>query len=232
MNHYPNPNILAETGWLAEHIGDPGLVVVDCDELPAYLRLHIEGAIGIRVHHYFKDEDGVHIMPPERFERVMSSHGIGNDTTVVAYDSMGGLYAARLWWALGYYGHTKCKVLNGGFRKWYEEGRPVTMDQPHVERAAFKAAPPDESIICRLDDVKRAIDDDSAVIWDVRAPTEYTGADPRANKHAGHIPGAVNLEWLDLTAPPARSGLLLPADEIAAKLNTAGITPEKTVLTH
>ena len=70
------------------------------------------------------------------------------------------------------------------------------------------------------------------VIWDVRSRGEYTGEDPRQNKRGGHIPGAVHLEWLDLTAPPERSGLLLPAAEIRRKLEAAGITPEKQVLTH
>jgi thiosulfate/3-mercaptopyruvate sulfurtransferase len=229
---YARPELLAETDWLADHKSDPNLLIVDCDEYPAYLRLHIDGAIGIRVHHYLKDEGGIHIMPPNQFERVMSSHGIGNDTMVVAYDNMGGLYAARLWWALDYYGHTKCKVLNGGFRKWFEEGRSVSMDQPHVAKAPFKAGPGREDAICRLDDLKSAIGSDDTVVWDIRSREEHTGDDNRPNKRHGHIPGAVHLEWLDLTAPPVRSGLLLPAEEIARKLNEAGITPEKTVLTH
>jgi thiosulfate/3-mercaptopyruvate sulfurtransferase len=229
---YARPELLAETDWLAEHKDDPNLLIVDCDEQPAYLRLHIEGAIGLRTHHYFKGKDGINIMPPEEFEKVMSSHGIGNDTTVVTYDNMGGVYAARLWWALDYYGHTDCRVLNGGFRKWYEEGRPVTMDQPHVVRASFKARPAREDSICSLDDVKDAIARDDVVVWDVRSHDEHTGDDNRPNKRHGHIPGAVHLEWLDLTAPPVRSGLLLPADEIRTKLKAIGITPEKTILTH
>jgi thiosulfate/3-mercaptopyruvate sulfurtransferase len=229
--HYPNPGILTDTAWLAGRLDGPGLRVVDCDEYPAYQRMHIPGAIGLRVHHYLKGGDGVHVMPPGRFEEVMSAHGVSNDTLVVAYDNSGGLYAARLWWTLDYYGHTNCKLLNGGFRSWWQEGRPVAQDQPKVRRARFKAGPPAPTI-CGLDEMKAAIERDDAVIWDVRAPAEYTGEDPRQNRRGGHIPGAVNLEWLEMTAPPARSGLLLPADEIRRKLEAAGITPDKTVLTH
>jgi thiosulfate/3-mercaptopyruvate sulfurtransferase len=145
---------------------------------------------------------------------------------------MGGLYAARLWWTLAYFGHTDCKVLNGGFRKWYEEGRPVSLDQPHVERRQFKAQPPRTEMCALRSDVQDAIDDSDTVIWDVRARAEYTGDDPRKNKRGGHIPNAHQLEWLDLTAPPVRSGLLLPSDEIEAKLSAAGVTPDKHVITH
>jgi thiosulfate/3-mercaptopyruvate sulfurtransferase len=231
MAEYAHPELLAETGWLAERLGDPSIRIVDCDEFPAYQRMHITGAIGIKVHHYLKDAGDVHIMGPEQFEETMASHGIGSEHTVVAYDSMGGLYAARLWWALDYYGHTNSRVLNGGLRKWFLEGHPVTMDQPHVEPAVFHAKPPADTV-CRLDDVAAAIGRDDVVIWDVRAPAEHTGEDPRNNKRGGHIPGAVHMEWLELTAPPARSGLLLPADEIKRKLELAGITPDKLVYTH
>ncbi len=241
MTAYPNPDILAETGWLAEHIGDAGLLVVDCDEFPAFTRLHIDGAVGLRTHHYLKAAGdsasgpgiGTHLMDPESFAETMSRHGIGNDTQVVAYDNMGGLYAARLWWALDYHGHSKCRVLNGGFRKWYEEGRPVSMEMRHVERAQFTVGGVRDDTCARLDDVRAAIEDDDTVIWDVRAKGEHTGEDQRANKHGGHIPGATNLDWLDMTvSPPVRSGLLLPPDEITRKLAAAGIVPEKRVITH
>ena len=241
MTAYPNPDLLAETDWLAEHSGDPDLLIVDCDEFPAFMRLHIDGAVGLRTHHYFKTSDdsasgpgiGTHIMNPASFADTMSQHGIGDDTQVVAYDNMGGLYAARLWWALDYHGHSKCRVLNGGFRKWYEEDRPVSMEMRHVERAQFTVRDVRADTCARLDDVRAAIDDDDAVIWDVRTRGEHTGKDKRANKRGGHIPGAAHLDWLDMTvSPPVRSGLLLPPDEISRKLASAGIVPEKRVITH
>lgn len=229
---YARPQLLAQTAWLAEHLDDPNVRIVDCDEFPAYQRLHIRGAVGLRVHHYLKDAaKDLHLMSPEMFEQTMSAHGIGNEHTVVAYDGTGGLYAARLWWALDYYGHSKCKVLNGGCRKWFEEGRPLTMDQPHVERAVFKVRPGSDCL-CSIEEMKDGVGRDDVLIWDVRSRREYTGDDPRQNKRGGHIPGAVYMEWLDLTAPPARSGVLLPADEIRRKLEAAGITPEKQVLIH
>lgn len=230
---YAHPELLAETDWLAERLEDPSTRVVDCDEFAAYQRMHIRGAIGLKVHHYLKGADDTHLMAPEEFARTMSAHGIGNEHTVVAYDGMGGLYAARLWWALDYYGHSNCKVLNGGFDKWFEEDRPVSRDQPHVERASFEVSGGSDCL-CRIDEMREAIGRDDTVIWDVRSRREHTGEDPRQNKRGGHIPGAVHLEWLDLTTPAAsgRSGLLLPPDEMRRKLEAAGITPEKRVLVH
>lgn len=229
---YAHPEMLAETDWLAEHLDDPLVRVVDCDELPAYQRLHIPGSVGLNVHHYLKDpERPHHLMPPALFERTMAEHGIGDEHTVVAYDGMGGLYAARLWWALDYYGHTACKVLNGGFHKWFNEGRPVTKEPTVAAPASFHVRPGSDCL-CTIEDVKAAIGRQDVVIWDVRSPAEHTGEDPRQNKRAGHIPGAVHMEWLELTAPPVRSGLLLPAEEIRRRLEAKGITPEKTVYVH
>ena len=224
--------MLSSTAWLAEHLEDPSVRIVDCDEFIGYQRLHIRGAIGLRTHHYLKDSGGVHLMGPEQFEQMMSSHGIGSNQTVVAYDNSGGVYAARLWWALDRYGHSACKLLNGGFRSWYQEARPVTQEQPRTEPAEFRAVPAAGDNLCTIDEVKAAIEDPNTVIWDVRSAAENAGTDDRPNKRHGHIPGAVHLEWLDMTAPPRGSGLLLPPDEIRAKLDTLGITPEKTVLSH
>jgi thiosulfate/3-mercaptopyruvate sulfurtransferase len=229
---YARPELLAETDWLADQRDDPAIRIVDCDEFPAYQRLHIQGAIGLRVHHYLKGPaNDIHLMGPDEFARTMSAHGIGSEHTVVAYDGMGGLYAARLWWALDYYGHSACKVLNGGFEKWLNEGRSVTRNQPHVEKAEFEVHPGSDCM-CSLDEMREAIGGEDTVIWDVRSRAEHTGEDPRQNKRGGHIPGAVHLEWLDLTAPPVRSGVLLAPEEMRRKLEAAGITPEKQVLVH
>jgi thiosulfate/3-mercaptopyruvate sulfurtransferase len=171
-------------------------------------------------------------MGPDDFERTMSRHGIGNEHTVVAYDNSGGVYAARLWWALDHYGHTACKLLNGGFRSWYQEERPVTQDQPHIEPATFRASAGGSDSLCAIDELRAAIDDPDTVIWDVRSASEYAGEDrTRGNKRGGHIPGAVHMEWLDMTSPRG-SGILLPPEEMRAKLEAVGITPEKKVLTH
>ena len=231
MTGFVRPELLATTDWLAERLDDPSIRIVDCDEYPAYQRLHIPGAAGLRVHHYLKDPDNPdHLMPPEAFARVMSEHGIGDEHTVVAYDGFGGLYAARLWWALDYYGHPDCKVLDGGFPKWLAEGRPVTRAQPRVEPARFTVRP-GRDCLCTLEEMAAAIGREGTVIWDVRSREEHTGENRRQNRYGGHVPGAVHLEWLDLTTR-GEAPELLPPDEIRRRLASIGITPEKQVLAH
>jgi thiosulfate/3-mercaptopyruvate sulfurtransferase len=149
----------------------------------------------------------------------------------VLYSTTAPQWAARVWWMLRNYGFDDAAVLNGGFQKWLAEGRAVTHQQPHVEPAKFKVGPGGDCL-CRIDEVREGMARDDTVIWDVRARAEYTGEEPRQNKRAGHIPGAVHMEWMELTAPPARSGLLLPPAEMRSKLAEKGITPEKQVLVH
>ena len=147
---------------------------------------------------------------------------------------MGGLYAARLWWALDYYGHPNCKVLNGGFRKWFEEGRAVSMDSAARRARQVRGARRPRGHLRHAGRRRERDRQQDTVIWDVREAVEYAGTDgPRRIKRHGHIPGARHLEWLDLTVkPPVRSGLLLPADQIAEKLAAIGVTPDKRVITH
>ena len=238
MTGFARPELLATTDWLAERLDDPSIRIVDCDEFPAYQRLHIPGAVGLRVHHYLKDPDNPdHLMPPEMFARAMSEHGIGDEHTVVAYDGFGGLYAARLWWALDYYGHSDCKVLNGGFQKWFAEARPVTRVKAHLPAGRHGVGPatftvrPGRDCLCTLDDVEAATGREGTVIWDVRSREEHTGENRRQNRYGGRIPGAVHLEWLDLTSR-GDAPELLPPDEIRRRLASAGITPESEVLAH
>ncbi len=234
MSDFARPELLATTEWLAQRLDDPSIRIVDCDEFPAYQRLHVPGAVGLKVHHYLKDpENPDHLMPPDRFAQVMAEHGIGDEHTVVAYDGFGGLYAARLWWALDYYGHgppVADKVLNGGFQKWLAEGRPLTSAQPHVEPATFTVRA-GRDCLCGREEVENAIGREGTVIWDVRSAQEHTGESRRQNRYGGHIPGAVHLEWLDLTTR-GEAPELLPAEEIRHRLEAVGITPESEVLTH
>ncbi|MBI2166153.1 MAG: sulfurtransferase, partial [Chloroflexi bacterium] len=148
---YARPDLLVETDWLAQHLNDPGVRIIDCDPYDSYRRAHIPGAVGIQVHHYIKDaSNSVYVMPPDQFAQLMGQLGVGPETLVVTYDGFGSLYAARMWWVLSYYGHTRVKVLNGGWDKWLKEGRSITRQVPRVARAAFTPQV-DPNLICTLD---------------------------------------------------------------------------------
>ena len=133
MAEYAHPELLVDTEWLAQHLDDPTVRIVDCDSPAVYGRAHIPGSLNLshpmlpEPQHYLKDPgDPLHVLPPDKFARVMGELGIGDDTLVVAYDDYKGRHAARLWWALAFYGHANVKALNGGWSDWLAEGRPVT----------------------------------------------------------------------------------------------------------
>ena len=228
---YAHPEMLAETLWLSEHLADRDIRVVDCDPPDAYLRAHIPGAVSVGSNHYVKDPDNeLHVMPPEKVAEFMGALGIGEDTLVVAYEGRNQPWAARLWWVLSYYGHTNVKVLNGGFRAWLAEGRPVTDAVPEVRPRTFTPRV-DTTLMITGEEMKSAIGREDTVIWDVRSPGEHTGETTRGNKYTGHIPGAVHLEWKEVVEADG-TGRFRPAGEIRAMLGERGITPDKRVCTY
>ena len=130
---YTHPEFLVDAAWVDGHKGDANVVVVDCDVDAGYNRGHIPGAVMVPDNFEKNPDTGrVHIMSPEQFAAMCQGLGIGDDTLVVTYDNAQGLTAARLWWALNYYGHTNVKVLNGGWRRWVTEGHKVDFTRPNA----------------------------------------------------------------------------------------------------
>jgi len=225
QHNYEHPELLVETQWLEDHLGDEGLRIVDCDSPDAYRRVHIPGSVNVGENSNVKGEDGVHVMQPEPLALFMGNLGITSDTLVVAYDSRNSLQAARFWWVLNYYGHTNVKVLNGGWRKWLYEGRPVTEGIPNITPTTF-APRPDPSLLVTGEELRSLVGESGPVIWDVRSEAEHTGENIRSNKYGGHIPGAVSMEW-NSVVDDNKFGAFKPASEIRSMLESKGITPEK-----
>ena len=226
---YAHPEMLVDTEWLASHLNDANMVIVDCDLPDAYNRAHIPGAVNLGGNHYIKGDDGVNVMPSEQAADFLGNLGIGDETLVVAYSGRFSIYAARLWWVLNFYGHTSVKVLNGGWRKWMEEGRAMT-DRPSIAEPRRFRPKAEPSLIVKADELKTAIANEGTVVWDTRASEEFSGENSRGNKYSGHIPGAEHLEWSDVM--DSESGEFRPADEIRSMLSEKGVTPEKQVYTH
>ena len=230
---WAHPELLCETEWLAEHLEDPGLVVVDCDLLPAYLRLHIPGAVWAGSRYWKRggtDTEVYGMDDPAEFAKMMGRIGVGNESLVVGYDGSGGLFAARLWWTLDRFGFHNFKLLNGGLEKWYAEGRPLSKENVRLERTQFAAQPVDLHWTCTLDQVAESIGDADHVFWDVRSDGEWTGENARGMKRGGRIPGAVHLEWLKTLNEPLPT--LKPPAELRALLGGLGIPSEKRVTTY
>jgi thiosulfate/3-mercaptopyruvate sulfurtransferase len=228
---YVRPELLAEPDWLWEHRDDPKVRIIDCATLETYRRAHIPGAVGLPTHIYIKNpDDDAFVMTPEQFKDLMENLGVSDDTTVVTYDDNNALVATRLWWVLNYYGHTNAKVLNGGWHRWLTEGRPATFHQTHAERGSFTPRP-NEQIICRVDDLMARVGKADVGILDVRTDEEWLGTNSRGNKRAGHVPGAVHLEWLNFVTRDDNR-VFKSADELRALLREVGISPEQEVVTY
>ena len=234
---YARPELLVDTDWLAEHVDDPNLRIVDCDLFAEYRRAYIKNAVGISVHHYIKHPDYASaprdypwVAQPDVMKGLMEGMGIGDDTLVIAYDASGSLYSTRLWWVLNYYGHTNVKVLNGGWRKWFDEGHPTSIDRPPQASVTFTPQASD-ALMCTLDYGLSQVGKPETVFLDVRSDEEWEGTADRGNKRAGHIPGAVHLEWTNFVSED-RYRTMKPADELSAMLTAIGVTPDKNVLTY
>lgn len=226
---------LVTTEWLHAHLHDGRIRIVDIrghvlpptEPLPHYfnhyddyVKSHIPGAIFVDwVHEITDPADPRHarIAPPERFAAVMRRCGVGDDTFVVAYDDAGSMFAARLWWALNYYGHSAVAVLDGGWGKWVAEGRPVTAEVPEIAPADFTPRP--QPAWMRTGDQVMAALGSPVRLVDVRSPQEFNGEQSRA-KRFGHIPGAANVPRTSLVAP---DGTLLLPEALRKTFAQAGI---------
>ena len=233
----PDSNILIDTEWLAEHLDDPQIRMVDCDEPLGYDRMHITGAMKIPVFHYIKNTSvvspagyGVNVMTAEEVSALLHGMGIGPNDKVVAYDNSFSLYAARFWWVLTYYGYKFVKIMDGGWKKWYREGRPIGLDVQKYSAQDKLKPKVDTSMIIGTDELIQSYNYSDVVVWDVRSQNEYIGTETRGNQRTGHIPGAVHMEWKD-TIDKA-TGCFVDGKTLKNLLTNKGITPDKKIITH
>ena len=172
-NGYAKP-VLVTTDWLAEHLGDEGIVVGEVDENPdLYDEGHIGGAIKLHWREDLQDPVERDLVEKDAFEQLMGSRGISNETTIVLYGDKNNWFAAYAYWYLKIYGHEDVRILDGGRQKWIDESRELTTDEPQVSPASYSARDRDETIRARRDAVRETIGRDALV--DVRSPQEYSG---------------------------------------------------------
>lgn len=245
-NHF-----LVETDWLAEHLDDPQLRIVD---MRGYVRTiehdgkqeaqyvgardeyeqdHIPGAVYIDWTQDIVDpNDNVEaqVAPPERFAAALEKLGIGDEHLIVAYDTHpASQFATRLWWALRYYGHEQVVVLNGGYGKWLREKRPTTKTIPAYSHATFtsKVQP---QLRATAQDVLASLGKQGITLVDARDRGQYTGKVVRGHGRPGHIPGAISLPREELINP--QNGTFRSNEEIAHIFKQAGVEPEQQVVAY
>jgi thiosulfate/3-mercaptopyruvate sulfurtransferase len=237
---------LVTTGWLAAHLEDENLRVVDirgyvkktdlgagrqkAEYLAAreeYEEAHIPGAVYVDWTSDITDPDDsvtAQIAPPERFADLMGSLGIGDSTHVVVYDHAGGQFATRLWWALTYYGHYRVFVLDGGWKKWTAEARPTTTGIPELEPAVFTPEP-QSGWRTDAEALLAASEGGDALVLDARDEGQYTGAVARGEARAGRVPGAAHLHADSLL--DSESGTFHSGEELARRLREAGVPEDR-----
>ena len=226
---YTRPELLAETDWLAQHLNDSTIRIVDMRAEEVYRKSHIPGSVNLSWQALKDSNNELYVIPPEKFAGLMSQLGVGNNTTVVGYDDQGGLSPARLWWVLDYYGHPQAKVLNGGWNKWLKEKHPVVSEVPTPAPEPFDAHTEAQKV-CLVDELSGEMKRPNVVIIDTRSPAEYSGFDVRA-KRGGHIPGTVNIDWVrNLTTDEIKT--FKPAPELRKIYEAAGVTPDRDIIVH
>ncbi|MGC9505488.1 sulfurtransferase [Baaleninema sp.] len=211
MTDIPTPLVSAD--WLAQHLGDRSLVIVDCrfslaePELghQKYLASHIPGAFYLHLERDLSspvgERGGRHPLPnPEELAKKLGSIGItSSETFVVAYDDSKFAFASRVWWLLRYLGHDRVAILDGGLTHWLAQGYPVTTELPQPQPGQFQARPHSEWLV-DLEQLKACKDSSNWLLVDSRDGDRYRGEREPIDPVAGSIPGSVNLPWKTVTS--------------------------------
>ena len=200
---YARPGVLVTTSWLAEHLHDPTVRVVESDEdVLLFDTGHIPGAQKIDWHADLNDPIVRDYVDRKEFEELLRSKGIDASTTVIFYGDKNNWWATYAFWVFQLFGFTNARILDGGRAKWEAEGHPMTTELPHYPRTAYEAPERrDDEIRAFMAEVRRHVERRGKLI-DVRSPDEYTGKKLHMPEYpqegalrGGHIPGAKNVPW-------------------------------------
>jgi len=230
LTDYPNSELLVEADALNDALETEEIILIDAREETSDSL--IAGAVHFPAIENLTDPDHPvesYLIGPETFEEKMRDIGLSNEDRVVIYDEGNGLAAARLFYALDYYGFSNASILNGGFSGWIAESLPVT-DTPGNQMEGTFLAETQDSKFCDLSYVQEASEDPNKIIFDVRSEDEYAGTDERAEQ-SGHIPNAVHLEWNNVLTD-GDVPYFKPAEEIQEIYDNLGITRDKEVIPH
>ncbi len=203
MADYAN-DVLVSTDWVAEHLEDDSIRIVEVDENPAlYAEAHIPGAIGFDWKTDLQDQVKRDFLGPDDFGRLFGERGISNEHTIVLYGDRNNWFAAYTYWYLKYYGHDDVRLMNGPREKWIAEDKPTSTDLPSFEPTSFDAQSGDGAIRATRDEVRAVVDGGNGKrLVDVRSPQEFSGEliamagyEQEGAQRGGHIPGAASVPW-------------------------------------
>jgi thiosulfate/3-mercaptopyruvate sulfurtransferase len=230
--------VLVSTDWVAEHRTDGDVVVAEVDENTAlYDEGHIPGSVRLHWKDEMQQQVVRDVIPRDEFEQLLSSKGIGNDTTVVLYGDKNNWFAAYAYWYLKLYGHENVRIIDGGRQKWIDEGRELTTEQPASVKARYSAKEIDTTLRSRREDVLRIVNNGAEqVLVDVRSPQEYSGEliampgyEQEGAQRGGHIPRAQSIPWAQAVK---EDGTFKSADDLKALYEAKGVTPNRPVTAY
>ncbi len=227
------------TEWLAAHLHEPNLGLIDASwHLPPtgrngeaeFRAEHIQGAVFFDIDLIADPSSGLpHMLPdPVAFSRAMGELGLGDGMIMVVYDSYGLFAAARVWWMLRAFGVTDVKLLEGGLPEWIREGRPLEQGATGREPRRFTGRL-DHSFVASLTDVRQALASGAAQVVDARPAERFLGTapEPRPGLKSGHMPGSVNLPFVEIV----EHGKLKSHDALAATMAAHGVDLAKPIIT-
>jgi thiosulfate/3-mercaptopyruvate sulfurtransferase len=230
----PAQDVLVTTDWVAQHGSDPGIKLVEVDvDTNAYDEGHIAGAVGFNWTSQLQDQTRRDILSKADVEKLLGEAGVSNSDTIILYGDNNNWFAAYAFWMLEMYGHQNLKLMDGGRKKWLDEGKPTTKDAPKVTATTYKASDANLKLRAKQREVQDAIGKSAMV--DVRSPAEFTGeilAPPgllETAQRGGHIPGAANVPWGQAVA---EDGTFKPIDDLKALYGGKGVTPDKDVIAY
>ena len=238
MSTYAHPEVLVDTSWVASHINDANVRVVEVDvDTRAYDEGHVPGAIAWAWNTQLCDTVVRDILPKAQFEALMTQSGINNGTTVVLYGDNNNWFAAWAFWQMKIYGHKDVRIMDGGRKKWLAEGRDLDTSPTHATASSkpYKASDPDTSIRAYLPQVQQAQKTGSAVLIDVRSPQEFSGEVlappglPETCQRGGHIPGARSVPWGKACND---DGTFKSFDELQKVYGAEGVSQSKPVIAY
>lgn len=235
---YAHPEALVNTAWVAEHLHDPSIRLVESNEdILLYDVGHIPGAVKVDWHADLNDALTRDYVSKPQFEALMSRLGIANDTTVIFYGDKNNWWATYAYWVFQLFGHTNAKIMDGGRMKWVAEGRELTREIPNYPAMEYAAHERNDALIRAFRDDVLSHVKASLPLVDVRSPGEYKGellhmADypQEGAMRGGHIPGAKSVPWARAANP---DGTFKPADELRAIYEEEqGLKPTDDVIAY
>ena len=236
-NGYVNGEVLVDAGWVAEHLNDPQVRVIEVSvNTHSYDEGHIPGALGWNWKEHTQDTLRRDIPDKAGFEQLVSAAGIANDTTVVLYGDLDNWFAAYAFWLFKVYGHADVRLLNGGRKKWLAEEREITAVVPTYPATTYIAQEPDFTIRAFRHEVQAQLGNPAAALVDVRSPGEFSGEllapaglPQEGAQRGGHIPGAKNIGWGNAVL---EDGTFKSAADLDRVYGGQGVTADKSVIAY